>query len=81
MRCRRYRKRRWQLSAVRFMNNAVEKVHRMSGGYPYVVQTFGFFAFETGSGFEDAIVFYDIPPVVMSRLSVHLFKDRLDSES
>ena len=64
------------LSPVRFMNNAVEKVHPMSGGHPYVVQTFGFFAFETGSGVVDASVFDDMLPVVLSRLSVHLFKDR-----
>ena len=60
------------------MNNAVEKVHRMSGGHPYIVQISGSFVFEPGSVVVDASVFDDILPVVMSRRSIHLFKDRSD---
>ncbi len=63
------------------MKNAIEKVHRMSGGYPYILQTFGSFVFEPGSGAVEASVFDDKLPVVLSRLSVHLFKDRLEFAS
>ncbi len=65
----------------KFKSDAVQKVYEKSGGHPYVVQTFGFFAFETGEKNLDARVFDSIVPVVMSRLSVQLFKERFDSAS
>lgn len=54
-------------------------IHRMSSGHPYVVQAFGFYAFETGERSVTKDTVQRILPRVMTRLSAQLFKERFDS--
>lgn len=65
----------------RITDEAVNLVYRYSGGHPYVVQTFGFYAFEEGTYEINAKLIEKILPRTMARLSTQLFKDRFEGTS
>ena len=65
----------------KFNTDAVQKVYEKSGDLHMLSRPLDFFAFETGEKNLDARVFDSIVPVVMSRLSVQLLKERSDSAS
>jgi hypothetical protein len=62
-------------------DEAIERVHELSAGHPYVVQTFGFYAFEDGSSRIDRETIERLLPRVIARLSSQLFRDRFESAS
>lgn len=62
-------------------DGAIQMIHHWSGGHPYVVQTFGFHAFEEGASEIDAKLIEGLLPRVISRLSTQMFKDRLEETS
>lgn len=67
--------------SVSISDEAVRIIHGWSGGHPYVVQTFGFHAFEEQVKGIDRKVIDRVLPRVMTRLSNQIFKDRFETAS
>lgn len=57
-------------------DDAVGLIQNRSDGHPYVIQTFGFYAFESKTTPITSQVIDKITPRVMTRLSSQLFKNR-----
>jgi energy-coupling factor transporter ATP-binding protein EcfA2 len=79
-----------QTLKVKVEDEAADAVFRYSGGHPYIVQTFGLFAFEEiekAKGGEksttvvDSTVIQNALPSVMTRLTSQLFRDRFEQTS
>jgi len=62
-------------------DEAVKMVYLYSGGHPYVVQTFGLYAFEEGGSKIDGDLIKRVLPRVIARLSSQIFKDRYNQTS
>lgn len=53
---------------------AVRTAHQLSAGHPYVLQTFGFYAFQEGTRHITRKTIEKVLPKVMTRLSTQLFR-------
>ncbi len=70
-----------EASSRTITSGAIRTVFDSSNGHPYVVQIFGFYAYEAGVKHIDESVIHQTLPRVMTRLSAQLFKDRYEAAS